>query len=52
MPYAKKRQSIFGWFLSAVNFNFDNKWHEKIKKSLFQNSIIDDNNYKKNNKRK
>jgi hypothetical protein len=32
MPYAKKRQSIFGSVLSAVNLNFDNSLHEKRKK--------------------
>jgi hypothetical protein len=46
MPYAKKRHSIFGSVLSAVNLNFDNSLHEKRKK-LFRNSIIDYNNYNK-----
>jgi hypothetical protein len=36
MPYAKKRQSVFGCVLSAVNFNLDNNSHEKRKKISFK----------------
>jgi len=40
MPYAKKRDSVFGSVLTPININISNQ-SEKRKKNLFRNNIQD-----------